>query len=121
MVELELAHFQIGNFSEDPPVSACAALGFLRKLLSFEYNADAGIYTHVFKASPLFIIQGMHLDKHIRLNRGGYIAIVKFDSQFHLGQSSRLDAFQITRTISPSRDPLLDIFNGDEWAVSEYV
>ncbi|EER06068.1 hypothetical protein Pmar_PMAR028257 [Perkinsus marinus ATCC 50983] len=96
---------EIGNFSEDPPVSACAALGFLRKLLSFEYNADAGIYTHVFKASPLFIIQGMHLDKHIRLNRG---------------QSSRLDAFQITRTISPSRDPLLDIFNGDEWAVSEY-
>ncbi|EER03952.1 hypothetical protein Pmar_PMAR017367 [Perkinsus marinus ATCC 50983] len=97
---------EIGNFSEDPPVSACAALGFLRKLLSFEYNADAGIYTHVFKASPLFIIQGMHLDKHIRLNRG---------------QSSRLDAFQITRTISPSRDPLLDIFNGDEWAVAEYV
>ncbi|KAF4714828.1 hypothetical protein FOZ62_030398, partial [Perkinsus olseni] len=94
---------EVGNFSENPPVSACAALGFLRKLLSFEYNSEAGIYTHVLKSFPMSVIQAMHLERHIHLNRG---------------QSSRLDAFQITRTIIPPGDRLLDLLNGDEWAVS---
>ncbi|KAF4688453.1 hypothetical protein FOZ60_002784 [Perkinsus olseni] len=96
---------EVGNFSENPPVSACAALGFLRKLLSFEYNSEAGIYTHVLKSFPMSVIQAMHLEGHIHLNRG---------------QSSRLDAFQITRTIIPPGDRLLDLLNGDEWAVSEF-
>ncbi|KAF4667940.1 hypothetical protein FOL47_003333 [Perkinsus chesapeaki] len=97
---------EVGSLSETPPVSACVALGFLRKLLSFEFNSEAGLYTHVLKTFPFTYLQGMRLEMHIRLNRG---------------QSSRLDSFQIIRTISPPGDRLIDLLNGDEWAVQEYT
>lgn len=95
---------EVGAF-EQSEVSSIMALGLVRKLLSLEYCSEANMFRSVLRRLSPSALSRMRLQQHIHRNRG---------------QSNRLDAFRVLRSLALPPDKVAELLQ-DDFAHEEYA
>jgi len=94
---------EVGGFVHSE-VSSAAALSLLCKLLSHEYCAEAPLFRRVLRGMDASVLARMRLEQHLH-RRGGL--------------SSRIDAFQMLRSLDLPSEKVEAILQ-DDFAISEF-